>query len=146
MTTIATDGKTMAGDMLSTCNGQLLGIRPKVHRLKDGRIAGASGPSTECQKLIRWLNEGGDKPELSDEVSAIILNLDGSVDWIDNKLEMLSGNVVPYAIGVGGELAIGAMLAGCTPEEAVKLAATRQLDCTGEITVLHIEPAVRAVA
>lgn len=136
MTVIATDGNSVAGDSYSTCQGQLLACRQKVHRLKDGRIVGACGPTTDCVQLVQWLAEGGDKPTLGDEVTALILNGDGSVDWVDNKLTIVSGNVLPYAIGSGGDIALGAMLAGASPKEAAKLAASRQLDCGGEITVM----------
>ena len=136
MTVIATDGKSMAGDSYTTAHAQLLRTARKVHRLKDGRIAGACGTTTDCLALIRWLNDGGDKPSLGDDVVALILNPDGSVDWMDCKFEMVKGNMVPYAIGSGGDLALGAMLAGKSPKEAAKIACSRQLDCGGEITVL----------
>jgi len=137
----------MAADTLVTCQGQLLAKRPKVHRLKDGRIVGASGPSTCCQKLVRWLEEGGEQPSLSDDVAAIILNPDGTIDWIDCKFELMKGCIVPYALGCGDDIALGAMLAGATPEEAVKITASRRLDIGDEATVISLpETAVRAVA
>ena len=138
MTVIATDGKSMAGDTLATCKGFLMGRHKKVRRLRDGRIVGASGPTTDCQMLVRWIEEGGEKPSLGEEVSAIILNPDGTVDWIDYKLEIVENHELPAAIGCGGDLAIGAMLAGATPYEAVMLVTTRQLDIGGEITVEEI--------
>lgn len=137
MTVIATDGRTMAGDTLATCKGYLMSRAPKVHRLKDGRIVGASGPTTECRMLVRWLDEGGEKPCLGEEVTALILNPDGTVDWVDNKFEILTDQELPAAIGCGGDLAVGAMLAGASPYEACMLAATRQMDVGGEITVLE---------
>jgi ATP-dependent protease HslVU (ClpYQ) peptidase subunit len=136
VTVIATDGRVMAGDSFSTSQGQLLRKAKKVHRLKDGRIVGCSGPTTDCIQIVKWLNEGGEKPTLSEEVTAIILNADGSVDWMDCHFTIVSGNVVPYAIGSGGDLALGAMLAGCSPKAAAKIACSRQLDCGGDITVL----------
>jgi ATP-dependent protease HslVU (ClpYQ) peptidase subunit len=146
MTTIATDGRSMAGDSQMTGGSQVLRFSPKVSRLADGRIVGACGPTTECIKLVRWISEGGDKPELSDEVCAIILNADGTVDWLDHKLETISGNLVPYAIGSGGDLALGAMLAGASPAQAVAYAASRDVHTGGEITVLAIEPQIKAAA
>ena len=139
MTAIATDGKSMAGDTLGTCKGFLMSRKKKVHKLSDGRIVGASGPTTECQMLVRWIAEGGDKPSLGEDVSALILNPDGTVDWVDNKFEILENQELPAAIGCGCDLAVGAMLAGATPYEAVMLVATRQLDVGGDITVEEID-------
>lgn len=139
MTVIATDGKTMAGDAFSTSNGTLLSTGRKVHCLKDGRIAGASGPTTECIKLIRWLDDGGDKADLSDDVVALVLRPDGSVYWIDHKLEPIERDLLPTAIGCGDDFAVGAMLAGASPKEAVMVAAMRMLTIGGEITVMGIE-------
>jgi ATP-dependent protease HslVU (ClpYQ) peptidase subunit len=147
VTVIATDGRSMAGDSYTSCGeGQLLATRRKVHRLKDGRIVGAAGPTTDCIRLLKWLDDGGEKPTLGDCVSAVILNLDGTVDWVDNNFTVVSGNLIPYAIGSGGDIALGAMLAGASPEGAVRIAASRQLDCGGDITVLHLEPPLKAVA
>lgn len=79
MTVIATDGRTMAGDTMTSFSGEIGRFAPKIHQLKDGRIAGACGITTECIKLIRWLDEGGDRPDLSEDVAGIVLNLDGDV-------------------------------------------------------------------
>lgn len=146
MTVIATDGRTMAADTLITCKGQLLARKQKVRRLNDGRIVGAAGSTAECQMLVRWLNDGGEKPDLSDDVAAIILNPDGSVDWIDFKFELVKGYELPTAIGCGDDMPVGAMLAGATPQEAVMLVSTRQLNIGGEITVLHRTEQIKAVA
>ena len=145
MTTIATDGKSMAGDSLTTAGSLAVRHAPKVHRLSDGRIVGACGITAECVKIIRWLEGGGDKPELSDDVAALVLNLDGTVCHIDHKLELLD-YLVPCSVGSGGDIALGAMLAGRTPKEAVEISALRDTCTGGEITELHLTGPLRAVA
>lgn len=60
------------------------------------------------------------------------------MDWIDHKFEMITGMTLPYAIGSGGEMALGAMLAGANPEEAAMIALLRRTDCGGEITTLSL--------
>lgn len=146
MTVIATDGRTMAGDSMTSASGQIMRFQQKVHRLKDGRVAGACGLTTDCQQLIRWLDEGGDKPTLGEEVAALVLNVDGTVDWIDNKFEIVRNGLLPAAIGSGGDLAIGMMLAGKSPKDAVELVCTRQIDCGGPITTLAPLAAVEEAA
>ena len=145
MTTIATDGKSMAGDSLTTAGTHAVRHAPKVHRLKDGRIVGACGLTAECLKIVRWLDDGGDKPDISDETEALVLGLDGTVCHIDHKFEMLEYDV-PAGIGSGSDLAIGAILAGASPEAAVGIACVRDRHSGGDITVLHLNGPLRAVA
>ena len=144
MTVIATDGESMAGDSLTTAGTQIAAYAPKVHKFPDGRIAGSSGDTTECRKLIRWLRDGGDKPEVGD-AEAIVLNTDGTVEWWDKQFEPIQ-YVVPMAIGSGGDIAIGAMLAGVEPCEAVRLTMERDRSCGGDITVFHRPRKLRRVA
>lgn len=144
MTVIATDGESMAGDSLTTASGQIVAYRAKVVQFADGRIAGACGDTTECRKLMRWLEHGGDKPTVGDAY-AIVLNTDGSVEYWDKEFEPLP-YVIPMAIGSGGDLAIGAMLAGADPERAVKLAMERDRHCGGEVTVIHRPRRLKRVA
>jgi ATP-dependent protease HslVU (ClpYQ) peptidase subunit len=46
---------------------------------------------------------------------------------------------VPAAIGSGSLLALGAMEAGVSPEQAVGIAAKRDIGTGGKITVLHLD-------
>ena len=144
MTVIATDGQSMAGDSLTTSGTQIVAYRQKVFQFADGRIAGACGDTTECRKLMRWLEHGGDKPEVGDAF-AIVLNADGTCEYWDKEFEPLP-YIVPMAIGSGGDIAIGAMLAGADPEDAVKLVIERDRHCGGEITVIHRPRKLRRVA
>ena len=131
---------------MTSASGQIMRFQQKVHRLKDGRVVGACGLTTSCQQLIRWLDEGGEKPTLDEDVVALVLNVDGSVDWIDNNFEIVRGQMLPAAIGSGGDLATGAMLAGKSPKEAVELVCTRQIDCGGAITIMAPLAAVEEAA
>lgn len=139
MTTIATDGRTMAGDSLSTAEGERVAIQQKVHRLKDGRIIGCCGCAIEITKSVRWLdNPDSEKPTLDgDDFSALLLNADGTVDFIDKAAEPIR-YLTPMAIGSGGNFALVAMLAGKTPAEAVEIAMLRDTRTGGEITVMEV--------
>ena len=132
MTTIATDGKSMAGDSLSSANGMVKAWRRKIHRAPDGRIFGCCGLSTEALKFTRYMLDGGERPILSDDFAALVLNIDGTVHWLDKELEPLNQNL-PAAIGSGCELAQGAMLAGKTPREAVEIACIVDRNSGGDI-------------
>lgn len=147
MTTIATDGLSMAGDSLVTAGKEVVGYTVKVVRLKDGRIVGTSGCCFQTVKFVEYLeNPKGKKPEFEgDEFSALILNTDGTVDYM-NKEFVPVRYLTPMTIGSGDGIALGAMLAGKSPVEAVAIAITRDTCSGGDIVSLSIEKPVRAVA
>jgi len=142
VTTIACDGKSMAGDSLITANGEIVGNTTKVQRTDDGRIFGASGSIVDITRFAKWMH-GAEAPELSEDFCALILMPNGKVYYVGNKLEP-SEYIVPQAIGSGADFAIGAMLAGQSPHEAVEIAMQRDTRTGGEITVFHIDPQLAA--
>lgn len=133
MTTIATDGKSMAGDGLVTSEGVVFGSKfIKVEKLPDGRIAGACGSAYFIGPFLSWLTNGGDFPELDDSFEALVLSLDGTCRSYDHKGRSIEEEL-PVASGSGRQLAIGAMLAGAGPAKAVEIAAARDLGTGGKI-------------
>lgn len=116
----------------------------KVERLADGRIVGISGNAGHGRAFIRWLVEAGPKPKLG-QFKALVLDLSGLVTWYNKDLEALRSET-PAAIGSGMDHALSAMDAGCSPHRAVELAALRDPNTGGQITVLHLETALREVA
>lgn len=132
MTTIATDGKSMAGDSLTTCGGYISRYASKVFRAPDGRIFGGCGPVVDCLKFQSYMMSGGDQPTLDTDFFGLILNPDGQVDWIDKNFVPVR-QIVPCAIGSGCEIALGAMLHGATPAESVAIAIQRDTTSGGEI-------------
>lgn len=136
MTTIATDGKTIAGDSQMQTDFVCQGGSKKLFTLKDGSIVGFCGQSQFWLPLVEWLN-GGDRPELKDaEFGAIILTPEGRIFHLDDGFYKTECPP-PYAMGSGGGFAMGAMLAGKTPEEAVKIAAKLDVYTGGKITVMR---------
>lgn len=149
MTTIATDGKSMAGDgmLCDHCETIVnLGGR-KVHRLDDGRIIGASGNSFDIIAWRDWLKSGreGACPIESDQFAGLVLHPNGVVHWVDHKGREIV-TPAPCAIGSGQDYAIGAMEAGASAEQAVTIACRRDPHSGGDITALHLSPALEAVA
>lgn len=151
MTTIATDGRSMAGDGQAG-RGDLItrASAVKVHRLADGSLFGGAGDAGQLIDLRAWLEGGGARPKAK-SLAAFHLKTNGELWYYgDNESPVLSE--APNAVGTGEALAIGAMEAGATPEQAVAIAARRDINSGGAITVLHLhgltlaEPAARAVA
>lgn len=136
MTTIATDGKSMAADgqVQDHTDTILAGDHRKVFKLNDGRIVGGAGNSFDVGSWIEWLEKGkeGPCPVQSNQFSAMILNTDGSLLWVDHKGRE-APTPVPCAIGSGSQFALGAMDAGASPTKAVAIARNRDLWTGGDI-------------
>lgn len=126
MTTIATDGRMVAADSRSTC-GNLVVQRAavKLRRLADGRVLGTAGTAAQGIEFGDWLDAGADPAERPDfdDLEAIVLDYDCHV-WACGNSGKLTLRDAPHAIGTGGDVALGAMLAGRDAFEAVKLACT----------------------
>jgi ATP-dependent HslUV protease subunit HslV len=140
LTTIATDGKTMAADGLSRDQGGLVCSESvkKVRRLRDGRLFGLAGCPYDLDLIEKWLNEGGDFPALhADAIDLIVLEKDGRA-YSYGKSGGRSEQMLPAAGGSGVDIAIGAMEAGASPEEAVRISCKRHAGSGGEITVLKL--------
>lgn len=143
MTTIATDGRSMASDG-RCCDGSGIittDAIQKVYRLSDGSIAGFAGSAFDAPAWLEWLNgDRSGKPEdVWEKAEATILQPDGRV-FIYNHHGRCFEAQLPYGTGTGGEFARGAMMAGASPEKAVAIAMKRDSSSGGTITVLHLEP------
>lgn len=148
MTTIATDGKSMAGDGQTSTNGTISSTRTvKVSRMGGGGLYASCGSSGWGDKLLSWFDGGqvGDPPKGDDNDGFMFLKPDGSL-WQGGCDGLAVELDLPFAMGSGMDFAIGAMEAGKSPEEAVEIAAKRDPNTGGQITVLHLNPQVRAVA
>lgn len=145
MTTIATDGVTIAADSQVTGCGQIVGDVCKVRRAQNGDMFATTGPSDEGILFAQWLDGGGDKPDLSEEFCAVILTKSGDVQWVGKKLVRVPC-IVPYANGSGGDIALGAMLAGASPIRAVEIAALRDTCTGGPVNHMSIQESILAAA
>lgn len=137
MTTIAVKDGVLAVDSLINSNGTICGETTKFWT--DGvKAAAGAGDIQDVIRFLKWVKEG----EGSCEGSFC------GVVWDGNKIYHIDGKEVKYEVrapfhawGTGMDLAMGAMAAGATAEEAVKIAA--QYDCYtgGEIHVIKLEKA-----
>ncbi len=120
MTTIAYDGVSLASD--SQVGGAYLdgGIKKVVKIGKS--YFGAAGHLESMTLFFKWLREGGDKPKIDSDSFEGIEVRGKSVYWWGDALTPCRIRA-PAAIGSGVQFAMGAMLAGATAKEAVKIAA-----------------------
>jgi ATP-dependent protease HslVU (ClpYQ) peptidase subunit len=143
MTTLATDGRTLASD------GQLTGadlvaslVQQKVFRLADGSVIGYAGELASSLAFHEWITNGMTKetePELSEAFAAIRINGTSTVTTYDYNCIAIE-LPAPMCVGSGAQIALGAMLAGKTPLEAVKIAVTRDIYSGGKCRALTVKP------
>jgi ATP-dependent protease HslVU (ClpYQ) peptidase subunit len=143
MTTIATDGRSMAGDGLATLNHAIVSQNHvKVVRLSDGSLFGATGDTGQIKRVAAWLEDGADPgayPHDLKEAVVLVLRPDGKIYTLD---ELSAGYLdpieAPAAIGAGERYAMGAMDAGASPEEAIRITSRRDPYTNDRVTVLHL--------
>lgn len=140
MTTIAYKDGVLAADTQVTENGDwICGHMLKIWRLPDHRLFGGSGSAVDVEAVLAWLTDGGDKPEVGENFTGLIISPQGGVTCIENKhLRTLNMEAPYYAIGSGKSVAWGAMFAGADAETAVRAAIKHDTTTGGTVAVLHI--------
>jgi len=136
MTTIATDGKTMASDTLLSGSFREQFDSVKLFRI-DNAVYGISGDWGLSMAYIDWVRAGrpkDDKPDASGQWNALFVK-DGKIWWEGEGLRPIE-NGTPNAIGSGKDFAMGAMLAGATPSQAVKIAMMLDTSTGGKIRTM----------
>jgi ATP-dependent protease HslVU (ClpYQ) peptidase subunit len=134
MTTIATDGFQIAADGQSTRKDSVTGTnRRKLYPLPDGSFVGAAGRTVDAERAVRVLYEGGNADAPGD-YTLMQLHRNGKVDVYEGSLRAVIRMKPPYAIGSGADVAMGALLAGASAHEAVKIAAKIDVYTGGKIT------------
>lgn len=149
MTTIATNGKVIAGDGIVLTSWGLVTARglKKIH-VRNGNIFAFAGAAALIDPLIQWHHDGCDVKALppcdhDGGWSMVVCDADG-VHLYTSKAPFRDVLELPFALGTGGDYAMGAMLAGATPEEAVHIACKLDNGSGGEIQVIDIEEVRRA--
>ena len=127
MTTIACDGKTLAGDKQVTTGGTAT-LTTKVFKVKTKKgtvLAGYSGDLADGQAFIEWLKKGENElPDMS-VLNALVIKKNGSVKVYHDAQKGRAadmGTLDMWALGSGCDYALGAMKFGATAKEAIEIA------------------------
>lgn len=121
MTTIAVNKDEMAGDSLVD-DGGIRAKTTKIFRVKND-LVGLAGSLGEGLEWIEWYgSDTDDDPPTLANTNIIILKKGGQIYTIDPTGFPIKASEKFYAIGSGAPAAMGAMYAGKTPTEAVKIA------------------------
>lgn len=138
MTVIAIKNGIIAADSGCYASGVYAGGITKIHPVPEefggGFIAG-SGPAAIVHVAIEAIqNRGADaRPTKNDaELNLIWLRADGSV-WVVEREATFQIKAPYHAEGSGRGLALGAMAAGASAEEAVRIACDLEQNCRGPV-------------
>lgn len=167
MTTIAVKDGIMVGD--GRCSLGSTVIKDDMVKVFwiNNHLMGGAGRARSISTFAQWLQkhtdytivnqEVGDLVDLippvlqdDEEFTALVLTPDKQVLMYDGNVALNLGQDVPASIGSGSVLALAAMDAGASAEDAVKIAMKRDVYSGGEITVVKLEdepePLTREVA
>ena len=142
MTTIAYRDGILAADTRMTQGSALVGNVVKiVRRKKDGALAGGAGDCSWVQSFHRWVLRGekGDLDPPGDDSKGLLITR--------KKIELFEAsgpvefNPPFFAMGSGRDFAMGAMAAGASAEEAVRLAMQLDAFTGGDVMVLSHDKA-----
>lgn len=149
MTTIAYDGKTLAADSLACCSFKVQQPFNKIHDTGSHLVALAGNYSVSLE-WVEWFKSGfeGEK-DFKDGLQGAFV-VDKSTGFLtvypqEGKYPSEQPSNYPNAIGSGEQFAMGAMLAGATAIEAIKIA--QRLDKgTGDLGDVYVVcPELKAV-
>ena len=122
MTTICTDGETVAADMLVTGNGLKHGTVSKLARAKDGSVIAGCGSPFDIDSFVEWYEGDRASPWSQADESEFLVLSPGGVIRCFNHLGRSYIATAPQAIGSGAGVAYGALEMGASPKQAVQVA------------------------
>lgn len=142
MTTIASDGKTVAADGQCTAGHEILCTnRVKLEAWGDCVLA-FSGAIALQPVAFRWFKDGAvpEKVEgaLKDKDWTLTVFRDGTASYYRNDCPYPLEVPYPFSIGSGEDYAMGALMAGTTSRAAIEIACAKDTMTSGKITVVEI--------
>lgn len=136
VTVIAYRDGIIAADTAQWCGGIICGYQNKIRRSTKGLYA-AAGRVADADECWEWLCGRVERPAAleKDDFGAVWLS-GGLVCRIDHRFRRYDCTHVPYiAEGAHNEFLLGALAAGASAEQAVKLAIRFGDSAGGEIQV-----------
>jgi hypothetical protein len=127
----------MAGDSLAVSGDLTAGALIKKVWRYNGNVYGMTGQLNDLEVIKQWQLGGCEgEPEFSDDFSAMMLTKKG-IFFFDKTLQYHKGANL-WALGNGRELALGAMYAGASPTQAVRIACKLNVNTGGPVRTLWL--------
>ena len=146
MTTVATDGRTIASDSLRVAGSERIDTTTKKIQVRERHVFAFTGDFGCFDPAIDWFLAGHDpekapKPQKNGNWRLLVMWPDRIMSYSD---EMLYGEPFPYpqAFGSGCNYAMTALRLGKSPAEAVIIAAEFDVYTGGPIQVVNIAEAL----
>lgn len=143
MTIICYRDGVIAADNAVFLGNIRVGSFRKIASRDDGALAAAAGTTSICERFNVWFVNGCQSPfdpkDEDKDFSAIIVHPDGHVQRMGYQGDEFSIEASFYAIGFPQDFALGAMAAGATAEEAVRLCLQWHDGCGGDIQVERLK-------
>lgn len=131
MTTIAWDGKILAGDTKITGN-TFFRAGTKVFKISENTYFGGSGDREDCLSVAEWLKGNiKEEPKLDPSFAGILVE-DGIAYRIESNLRKDKLNTY-HAVGSGSQGAMVAMYLGCDAIKAIRVMSEIDNYTNGEI-------------
>lgn len=147
MTTVAYRDGVMAGDTMTSSGGTLIATRSKVHVI-GGHLVGTAGEAAMALMFLEWFainHTPGRRRQArpphwptGDRFEAVTVGADRVVTHWSDRLHPIVLSARFHAIGSGLQLAFGAMAAGATAAQAVKIAMQFDPFTAGEIETIAL--------
>lgn len=149
MTAIAARAGVIAADSSVWDCDLAIGKATKIVRVKDGWFA-AAGPIQAVHAATRWLQiDEGEKPTIEqkrgDSFGGILLRENGEIWIVDETLDPFPCEAPFAAEGAHAEFLYGAMAAGASAAEAVKLAVELAAWARGPVNVKAVGQAAHQI-
>jgi hypothetical protein len=147
MTTIAITDTHVAADSRSTDNDCVINWEGRKTFARAGRIFAHAGAAALLEPLAKWIEGGAapaERPELGREDvgwTLIVIDREG-VSLYTSEFPYPCKIKPPYTIGSGGPVAMGALLAGATAEQAARIACKVDVHSGEPIQVIDIQQAL----
>lgn len=144
MTAIAYRSGIMAADSVGWACGKTVktSVAPKIKRMPDGGMFAACGSATEIFRFAEWMLTGKSRPadfDKDEQFTGLWAKPDGSL-WLCNYTLHFYQLCDPFfAIGAPDTFMIGALHAGASAEEAVRLAVLHTDGAGGAVQVEELQ-------
>lgn len=136
MSTVVTDGESMAADRRVTGDGMVHCNTCKIALAANGDIIGLAGSAFDLGSFVEWYNsDRAQDLRIWEKSEALVLQTDGRI-MCYNEQGRCFEHEAPAALGSGAALAYGAIAAGATPAQAVLIASERDIYSGGGVDVL----------
>jgi hypothetical protein len=148
MTAIVFRHGIMAADSAVWCDGVVLGHHQKITRLSDGTLVAACGPTAYVIWFSEWIAKGSPdtNKELDDGFEGLVARSDGTIEYWNGKLMKFNFDAEFCAIGAQNSFMAGALYAGATAEETVRLTIKHTDGAAGTVQIEYLCPAIREAA